>query len=88
MYVKVHKKANQWYRNDTGALVGTEISPYSNLYKNLLSRTSHKIFIQNGYNKIITVYIGYFDEYGKFRSLKRTDTISDKKIDTYIFVLD
>lgn len=88
MYVKVHKKANKWYRNDTGALVGTEISSHSNLYKKLLMQTSHTIFIQNGYNRIITVYFGYFDKYGKFRSLKRTDTCKDKLIDTYVFVLN
>ena len=34
MYVRVHKKGNQWFREDNGTLVGTEISKTTSYYKN------------------------------------------------------
>ncbi len=85
MYVKVHKKGNQWFRNDNGALVGTEISRKTSYYKTLSERIGNQIIIKNTSNEIKLVYYGYFYN-NKFIRLQDSEKSSDKTYGFYVFV--
>ena len=59
MYTKVHKIGNQWFRDDNGTLIGTEVSP-GPLLENLKKIYGNKIIlsITNGYLVLFYGYIG------------------------------
>ena len=86
MYVKVRKKANQWFRIDNGTLVGTEISRYSHYYKLLSQKVGNQIFIKNNNNETKTIYYGHFVN-NKFVRLSICEKCSDKSCGYYAFVL-
>lgn len=86
MYVKVHKNGNRWFRNDTGALVGTEISPQHSYYESISSILGPNIFVINAQNRVVTIFRGYFDQFGKFRRVNQKD-YSKQSYDFYVFVL-
>ena len=86
MYVKVHKKGNQWFRNDNGALVGTEIPENTSYYKKLIQRIGKSaIIIKNTHNDVKMIYYGYFYN-NKFTRLQNSEKCSDKTCDSYVFV--
>ena len=88
MYVRVHKKGNQWFREDNGTLVGTEISKTTSYYKKLISRIGRPvIIIKNTRNEIKMIYYGYFYN-NKFTSLLDCEKCLDTTCDYYAFVLD
>ena len=86
MYVKVHKKGNQWFRNDNGALVGTELSRKTSYYKTLSEKVGKQIIIKDTNNEIKLIYYGYFYN-NKFTRLDVSQKCSDKSVDYYAFVL-
>ena len=89
MYVKVHKSGNKWFRDDNGALVGTEIQKESEVYKYLSKKKINGIFLKGNMQKyIITVRKGYIDKYGKFRKVTSNYECSYSTYGFYVFVLD
>ena len=84
MYVGVHKKQNQWFRNDTGKLVGTEISRSTSYYKDLAKRIGQQIIIKNTNYEDQLVYYGKFNNNNKFVRIDPSKN-SDKSCDYYIF---
>lgn len=64
MYVKVHKKDNQWFRAN-GILVGDAVSPGSILEELKVIYGAEKEFASTS-KKIIIIYHGYFDEGNNF----------------------
>ena len=85
MYVGVHKKQNQWFRNDTGKLVGTEISKNTSHYKDLSKRIGNQIVIRNTSYQIQLVYYGKFNNNNKFVRVPRSKK-SKKACGDYVFV--
>jgi len=86
MYVKVHKKGNQWFRNDNGALVGTEIPENTSYYQKLIKQIGKPaIIIKNTNNEIKIIYYGYFYN-NKFTRFRDSEKSSDKNCDYYAFV--
>ena len=87
MYVRVHKKGNQWFRENNGTLVGTEIHKSTYLYKNLINRIGKPvIIIRNTNNEIKMIYYGYFNN-NEFIRLQASENCSDKTCGYYAFVL-
>jgi len=87
MYVKVHKKENQWFRIDNGALVGTEIPRTTSYYKAIAKHIRKQILIKNTNNEFKIIYYGHFVN-NKFVRLDSSKKISDKTCGYYAFVLD
>ena len=87
MYVKVHKKGNQWFRTDNGALVGTELDQRSRRYKYLAAQVGKRIIVKVSYHEDKIIYRGYFFN-NKFIHLKPGEKCSDKTYGYYTFVLD
>ena len=65
MYIKVHKKDNQWFQVDTGALVGDAVLPGKTLENLMLMHGSGKNFAEMN-NTIFVIYYGYIDNNNKF----------------------
>ena len=87
MYVKVHKEGNQWFRDDNGALVGTEIPGYTSCYKSIYKHVGKQIVVENTKKEIKTIYYGYFHN-NKFTRVKISQKYSDKTCGYYAFILD
>ena len=88
MYVKVHKKGNQWFREDNGTLVGTEIATNTSYCKNISKRIGKSIIIiKDKNNELKQLYYGYFYN-GRFTRLDASQKCSDKTCGYYAFVLD
>ena len=87
MYVKVHKKCNQWFRTDNGTLVGTEIHAGSAYYKLISEKVGKQIFIKNKNNETKTIYYGHFVN-NKFTRLSVSQKCSDSTCGYYAFFLD
>ena len=87
MYVRVHRIINQWFRTDTGALVGTEISSNSPQYKRISKIIGKQILIKNTKNELKTIYFGFFSN-NKFTRLNPKMRCSDKSCGYYAFVLE
>ena len=86
MYVGVHKKRNQWFRNDNGKLVGTEIPQNTSYYKELEKHIGKQIVIKNKNNKVQIIYYGKFvnNKFVRVNSPKK----SNKTCSYYVFVLN
>ena len=67
MYVKVHQKGNQWFREDTKALVGPAIDSANilNALKSIYG-TDKNFATSNSNGTIIIIYHGYYDSKGIF----------------------
>lgn len=87
MYVKVHKKGNQWFRADNGTLVGTEINRSTEYYKKIAKLIGNQIIIKYKNNDLKQIYYGYFYN-NKFTRLDISEKCSDKTCGYYAFVLD
>ena len=67
MYVKVHRIGKEWFRDDTGALVGRDVIPYSETFNRLkLLLGDRKFFIKTAKKQYLAVYHGYFDKKSDF----------------------
>ena len=86
MYVKVHKKGNQWFRTDNGALVGTELDTRSRRYKYLAAQVGKQVIVKVSPCEDKMIYRGYFFN-NKFIHLKPDEKCSDKTYGYYTFVL-
>lgn len=71
MYVKVHKKGNQWFREDTQALAGLAIDSVDILNSLKSIYGNDKCFATNEGN-IIVIYHGYYDSKGIFNHFCQT----------------
>ena len=63
MYVKVHKKGNRWFQNNS--CIGEEI-PDGPYLENLKILYGDHIIISKPDNKYEVIYHGYFDKKGHF----------------------
>ena len=84
MYVRVRKKGNQWFREDNGTLVGTEISRNSYIYMRL-GNPANQTIVRNSNRELRTIYYGYFVN-NKFVCLDLPSL--DSTCGYYTFVLD
>lgn len=66
MYVKVHKNENQWFRDDNGAFIGTNINNDKTLNHLRILLGDNRLFVKTD-DKILSVYHGYFRENKFFR---------------------
>lgn len=57
MYIKVHKKGNQWFRDDNGALVGNELKT-NGIYQTCI--------IKSDDNHFFKPILGYVNQLGQF----------------------
>ena len=80
MYLKVHKKENQWFRDDNGALLGNNINIKSKEFDHLkILLGDDRLFVKTD-DKILSVYHGYFREdiFFRFCSSKKCSSCSPK----------
>lgn len=75
MYVKVHKKNDQWFRVDNGALVGDAVSPGGILEALKSLYGAEKQFANN--NNFVIIYFGYFDNQNHFNHFCQKKACSD-----------
>ena len=87
MYVKVRKNGNQWFREDIGTLVGTELNRSTEYYKKIANLIGNQIIIRDKNNEIRQIYYGYFYN-NKFIHLNILKKCSDKTCGYYAFILD
>lgn len=67
MYVKVHKKDNQWLRDDNGALIGTNIHQKTKDFDRLkILLGDNRLFVKTD-DAVLCIYHGYFREDNFFR---------------------
>ncbi len=86
MYVKVHKKGNQWFRNDNGTLVGTEVDKSIPNYQKLSKLIGNQIIIKDKNNELKQLYYGYFYN-GRFKRLDISQKCSSEICGYYAFVI-
>ena len=80
MYVKVHKKENQWFRDDNGALIGNNIHTKSKDFDHLkILLGDDRLFVKTD-EKVLSVYHGYFreDKFFRFCSSKNCGSCAVK----------
>lgn len=73
MFVKVHKEGYQWFRDDTGALVGKNVA-HGKTFNRLKQRSGdertflgdERFFIKSKKHEYFAVYYGYLNQNGTF----------------------
>ena len=76
MYVKVHKTENQWFRDDNGALIGSDINVGSKTFNHLkILLGDNRMFVKTD-DTILPIFHGYFRNNMFFRFCTSKDCIS------------